>query len=111
MTERLKMVYFSRCYMQRNQLSPKILMAIFEALPIDAVIYNWGHDYAKDSSYMIVKSCEFEEVELGLRIPELILEGIQEKGYTRFKVVEPQTLNTYIGVDFSKGLSNVRDTK
>ena len=69
-------------------LDPKTMMAMFEALPQDFKIVNWGQDPSTNCCYWIVKSQEFEEVPLGHLIPEATLEFRKDGEYLRCTLIK-----------------------
>ena len=83
---RLKRLTFSREIMRRGVLTPQVIMAMFEALPRDFKIVDFGYDAMSDCGFWVAHSEEFEEVAEGSIIPEDNLEFTEEGGYLRCRV-------------------------
>lgn len=77
---RLKRINFSNVYLRTEGLTPKIMGAMFDCLPQDIAIVNWGEDPSMHMSYWIVTSEQFDEVEFGGLIPEAILKFTKDEG-------------------------------
>lgn len=88
MVRRLKRIDFSRAFFQHEKLTPQVMMAMFEALPTDISILDWGHDAMNNMSFWIVESEQFEEIHYGQMIPQVLLKGTKDGGYIRFELVE-----------------------
>lgn len=84
---KLKRFNFTVNLLRQDGLTPRMMGAMFEALPQDFSIVNWGNDPSMHCCYWVIQSKEFKEVPLGQIIPEGTLEFTKDGEYLRCKLL------------------------